>query len=129
MTTTHATPPQVAIKFILKSVMSKNDYWKQHMHREVVIMKKLLHPNIIKVPPLRACLPCSPCRAQLLEVYETDQFIALVTEHAKCDLLSYLCTQGRMSEGKARTFARQLIAALEHMHALNIVHRCGPAPN
>ena len=58
-------------------------------------------------------------------MYETDLFIALVTERAKCDLLSHLCAQGKMSEILARAYARQMIAALEHMHSKNIVHRCG----
>ena len=44
----------MAIKFIMKSVMAKDDYWKTNMHREVVIMKKLHHANIIKVSALHS---------------------------------------------------------------------------
>lgn len=107
------TNEKVAIKFIVKDLMNQDEYWKKNLYREVDIMKKLRHPNIIR----------------LLEVYETDKFICLVTEHAMCDLLSHLCTQGLTSESDARRFARQLISAIEHMHSQGIVHRDLKAEN
>ena len=117
--------------------MTKDEYWKKNLYREVAIMKKLRHPNIIQVPFLRCLCLCSsdPWSAiscslysssqgfQLLEIFETDNFICFVTELASCDLLTHLCSVGTSSERESRKFARQLISALEHMHSKGIVHR------
>lgn len=107
------TNEKVAIKFIKKDLMAQEPYWKKNLYREVSIMKRLRHPNVIR----------------LFEAYETSAFIALVTEHAKCDLLTHLCTKGVASENHARKYARQLLSALEHMHDHGIVHRDLKAEN
>ncbi|CAF1010654.1 unnamed protein product [Rotaria sordida] len=100
------THQKVAIKIIDKSRLNPNDHKK--LEREIVVMKSLIHPYIIR----------------LYEVMESKNLIYLVTEYAaNGELLDLLIREKRLSEAKAKEKFRQLVLAVEYIHSKNIVHR------
>eukprot|EP00042_Codosiga_hollandica_P039555 m.332677 g.332677 ORF g.332677 m.332677 type:complete len:945 (+) comp55640_c0_seq2:220-3054(+) len=97
----------VAIKLINKQKI-KEDYVWRHLHREGTLMRRLNHPHVI----------------QLYEVIETPSLYCLVTEVAEGgEVLDYIVAHGSLNEKETRKFIRQLVAAVDHLHKANIVHR------
>ena len=82
--------------------------------REITILKKLHHPNIIR----------------LYEVIETEKFLFIITDYASGgEVLDYIVMHNKLSEDRARIFFRQILCALWHCHKLGIVHRDLKAEN
>lgn len=76
--------------------------------REVHIMKRLRHPNIIR----------------LYQVMETERMIYLVTEYAaNGEIFDYLVKVGRVHESEARIIFHQIVNAVHYLHQKGIVHR------
>ncbi|XP_036092824.1 serine/threonine-protein kinase MARK2-like [Rousettus aegyptiacus] len=82
--------------------------------REVKTMKRLNHPNIVK----------------LYQVIDTEYTIFLFMEHAsRGNLFRYLRRFGRMNEHEAQRMFRQLISAVHYCHQKDIIHRDLKAEN
>ncbi|XP_045407104.1 serine/threonine-protein kinase MARK2-like [Lemur catta] len=76
--------------------------------REVQYLRALRHPNILK----------------LIRVFEDEKQMCLETEYASGrDLGRLLGKQQRLSERDARPLFRQLLAAVQHCHKNQVVHR------
>ncbi|CRG93685.1 calcium-dependent protein kinase 2, putative [Plasmodium gallinaceum] len=76
--------------------------------QEIEIMKKLDHPNIVK----------------LYETFEDDNFIFLVMELCSGkELFDSIIEQGSFTEKNAATIMKQIFSAIFYLHSLNIVHR------
>jgi len=100
------TGTEVAIKFIEKKYVDKTDLVL--LGREIDIMKKVNHPNVLK----------------LQEVYETDELIALVMELVSGGELFYkIVEKGNYSEKDAVKIVRQMIRGVEYLHSQAIAHR------
>ena len=101
---------QVAIK-IIETDKIKEDYVRKNLLREAQLMRRLKHPNIIR----------------LYETMKTNTLYCLVTEIAEGgELLSHVRSdfkEKRLSEATSRPFIRQLVSALYHLHSVGIVHR------
>ena len=101
---------QVAIK-IIETDKIKEDYVRKNLLREAQLMRRLRHPNIIR----------------LYETMKTNNLYCLVTEIAEGgELLSHVRSdfkEKRLSEATSRPFVRQLVSALFHLHSVGIVHR------
>lgn len=96
----------VAIKVIDKTQRSESDLTK--IYREIEILKKLRHPHIIR----------------LYQVFESGNYIFLVTELCgKGELFDKIVDEKRLPEDKARGIFSEILSAVEHAHANNIVHR------
>jgi len=95
----------VAMKFILKKGKSERDL--QNLRSEISILQKLRHPNIIL----------------MLEWFETAQEICMVMEYAQGELFEVLEDDESLPEEVVRPIARQLVHALEYLHAHRIMHR------
>jgi len=95
-----------AIKFIEKKYVDKTDLVL--LGREIDIMKKVDHPNVLK----------------LQEVYETDETISLVMELVDGGELFYkIVEKGNYSEKDAVKIVRQMTQGVQYLHARGIAHR------
>lgn len=97
----------VAIKYIKKHKIS-DETESNRIRREIKIMSKLNHPNIINVR----------------EVFENKDRIILVLDCAtEGELYDYINKRGKLAEKDARRIFRQIVAALNYCHQNGVVHR------
>jgi len=97
---------EFAIKFIEKKYVDKQDLVL--LGREIDIMKKVNHPNVLK----------------LEEVYETEDLIALVMELVNGGELFYkIVEKGNYSEKDAVKIVRQMVRGVEYLHGEGVAHR------
>ncbi|GAA0158900.1 hypothetical protein LIER_15809 [Lithospermum erythrorhizon] len=98
----------VAIKIINKNKIPLNANSMSNIKREISIMKKLNHPNIVK----------------LFEVLASKTRIYFVMEFIKGgELFAKIAKHGRFSEDLSRKCFQQLISAVSYCHARGIYHR------
>ena len=101
------TNEKVAIKILKKKNILRTED-KKRIEREISILRKLNHINVIKI----------------IKIYEDDEIYYIVTEYCeKGELFNYIVSKQRLSEDEASYFYYQLINGLEHIHSNNIVHR------
>ncbi|XP_014217801.1 serine/threonine-protein kinase fused-like [Copidosoma floridanum] len=89
--------------------MQKNRTPKEleSLRRECEIQKDMRHPNII----------------QMLDSFETDNEIIVVTEYVEKVLHDILAKAGQLSEVRAQVVACDLVSALHYLHSKRILHR------
>ena len=95
----------VALKFIPKAGKAEKDL--RNLRREIDIMSGLKHANII----------------ELLDHYETDDEVVVVTEFAEGELFQILEDDGKLLEEQIQSIACQLLSALYYLHTHRILHR------
>ena len=79
-----------------------------HIAREIEILKKISHPNIV----------------MYTDYYENDANIWIVMEHvAGGDLMEYILTIKQVPELEAKIIVRDIVDAMEYLHSLGITHR------
>eukprot|EP00808_Paulinella_micropora_P024763 g50916.t1 len=93
------------------------ELWKAHlnteqrqtrMKREITLLRLVDHPNILR----------------LYDIIETDKSIYVVTEYVNGgELFDYLLERGKLPRHRVLSILAQLVAALEHCHALSVCHR------
>lgn len=97
-----------AIKTIKKMNINTDLRFKTQFFNEVDILKKVSHPNIVK----------------LFEFYEDERSFHLVTELLKGgDLVTFLLKEGKLTEQSTAYFFKQLLSAVAYCHSKGIVHR------
>ena len=98
---------KVAVKILEKSkIKDVNDY--ERISREIHILKKMQHPNVI----------------QLYEFIETPKKLYLIMEHCSGgELFDYIVKHNRVKEDEACKFFHDLISGIEYLSRLGIVHR------
>jgi serine/threonine-protein kinase HSL1, negative regulator of Swe1 kinase len=78
------------------------------IEREIVIMKLIEHPNIMR----------------LYDVWETSTELYLILEYIEGgELFDYLCEKGRLPMSEAVGHFQQMITAVDYCHRFNIAHR------
>lgn len=102
-----ATGHSVAIKIINKSRLKDNENLMNNIKREISIMSRLRHPNIVK----------------LSEVMATKGKIYMVLEFVKGGELFAKVAKGRLTEDSARKYFQQLISAVGYCHSRGVFHR------
>lgn len=100
------TGQSVAIKAVSKQKVLKGGF-TAHVKREISIMRRLHHPNIVK----------------LFEVLATKTKIYFVMEFAKGGELFAKIARGRFSEDLSRRYFQQLISAVGYCHSRGVFHR------
>ena len=95
----------VALKFIPKAGKAEKDL--RNLRREIEIMSGLKHINVI----------------ELLDHFETDDEVVVVTEFAEGELFQILEDDGKLSEEQTQSIACQLLSALYYLHTHRILHR------
>ncbi|RDX72348.1 CBL-interacting serine/threonine-protein kinase 11, partial [Mucuna pruriens] len=101
------TRQSVAVKAVSKHKVL-NGGFAANVEREIFIMRRLHHPNIIN----------------LFEVLATKTKIYFVMEFAAGgELFHEVAGKGRLAEDVARDYFRQLISAVKHCHDRGVFHR------
>lgn len=101
-----ANNKKYAIKCISKKLIDKKEL--ALLEREIDIMKKLQHPNII----------------QLMEVIDTPETLYLVLEFAPGgELFDAIVNKGQYSEEDAAHLVKQILEAIKYVHDHGIAHR------
>ena len=101
------TNEKVAIKILKKNkIIHKEDV--ERIEREISILKKLSHINVIKI----------------YKINEDDDKYYIFMEYCENgELFHYIVERQRLSEEESSFFFYQLINGLEYIHSENIVHR------
>jgi len=100
------TGDEVAIKCINKKNLKKDEL--QLLTREINIMQKLHHKNII----------------QLIEIFETQTELFLILELVSGgELFDQIVERGNYSESDAANLIRQVLEGIDYMHKHGVVHR------
>lgn len=98
---------RIAIKILEKSRIKKQDDLRR-IRREIDILNKVNHPNII----------------QLYEIIETNKYFFFVMEYAKVgEQSNFIEKKNRLSELEACKLFQQLISGIEYLHSLGCAHR------
>ena len=101
------TGEKVAIKILEKTKVTKLEE-KERINRELTIMRKLNHYNIVK----------------LYQIVETKLTIYLIQENVQGkEFMEYLNKKGKLKEVEACKFFHQIISGLEYIHQCGIAHR------
>ncbi|XP_032673839.1 serine/threonine-protein kinase fused [Odontomachus brunneus] len=95
----------VAFKVIRKRGRSSKEL--KSLRQECEIQRHLHHPNIV----------------QMIDSFETDNEIVVVTEYADKELYEILDKEGRLSEERAQVIACDLVSALYYLHSNRVLHR------
>ena len=101
------TKEYVAVKIISKNrITDKNEL--SRIKREMSILKKLNHPNIIKI----------------FEIIENENKFYFIMEYATGgELYNYIVSKNVLSENESANFFCQLICGIEYIHKKGISHR------
>ena len=100
-------PIKVALKIINKKTAPK-DFLEKFLPREIEIMKKVRHPNCIRL-------------YELFQIANKLYFSLEWGGHG--DLLQYIRLRGALPDPEARKFFRELCAGVEYMHENRMIHR------
>ena len=101
------TEEKVAIKILEKSKIIKYED-KVRIEREIEILKKIRHPNIV----------------HLYGIIETDKQIFIITEYIKGkELYHYILLKKKLNEEAACFYFKQILSGVEYLHKLKIAHR------
>ncbi|XP_019701055.1 serine/threonine-protein kinase fused isoform X2 [Harpegnathos saltator] len=95
----------VAFKIIRKRGRSFKEL--KSLRQECEIQRHLHHPNIV----------------QMIDSFETDNEIVVITEYADKELYEILDKEGRLSEERAQVIACDLVSALYYLHSNRVLHR------
>ena len=101
------TNDKVAIKIINKLSFMKNPDDILLIKKEIEVLKILKHRNILT----------------LYEIYESKNYIFIITEYLSQELITILLNKKRLSESDAQMLFIQLVDAFQYMHKLQICHR------
>ncbi|XP_025111057.1 serine/threonine-protein kinase NIM1-like isoform X2 [Pomacea canaliculata] len=106
------TKEKVAIKILDKTKLDQKT--QRLLSREISSMERLHHPNIIR----------------LYEVVETLAKLHIIMEYAGGgELFTKISNEGKLQESEAKSVFAQVVAAVDHMHTNNIIHRDLKAEN
>lgn len=101
-------PKKFALKTLRKQALYKSKRNIQYLLTEIDILRKIEHPNVIK----------------LEETYETSKFIHLLLPYLSGgELYERIKNNGLYRESDAKPLMHNFVSALEYLHSKNIVHR------
>ena len=101
------TKEKVAIKVMQKSkIINQDDLIR--IAREIEMLKKLKHPNVIKID----------------KILEDSKMFYIIMEYCENgELFNRIVERQRLTEDEAAIFYYQIISGLEYIHKKKIVHR------
>lgn len=99
---------KVAIKIIKKARLEEKPQMLKKVQREIAVLKLCDHPNVIK----------------LYDVYETNEYLFLITEYAEGgELFEYIIQRGCLDPNEALRFFQMLVHGMDYVHSNHLVHR------
>lgn len=102
------TGEKVAVKILLKKALKGNDVQLQMLYDELSLLQHLHHPNIV----------------EFKDWFESRDKFYIVTQLATGgELFDRILKRGKFTELDAVKIVIQMLAAVEYMHAQNVVHR------
>ncbi|XP_053304194.1 mitogen-activated protein kinase 4 [Spea bombifrons] len=112
-----ATDSQNARKVAVKKITIGDARSMKHALREIKIIRRLNHDNIVKVHAV-----LGPRGADLQGDLLKYDMVYIVQGHMETDL-ARLLEQGPLSEDHAKLFMYQLLRGLKYIHSANVLHR------
>lgn len=101
------TGQRVAVKILEKKNIRERDDLKR-IFREISILRKLRHPNVVA----------------LYELLETEKCLYIVTEYVKGgELYDLIRAKGRLEEQDARKYFLQILEGIGYLHTNLVAHR------
>ncbi|KAA1472090.1 Pkinase-domain-containing protein [Dentipellis sp. KUC8613] len=92
----------------LKSRQAKSEKQRLGIDREIIMMKLMNHPNIMRI----------------YDVYEGDNELYLILEYVEGgELFDFLVNRGKLPPLEALAYFKQIIYGLSYAHAFSIIHR------
>ena len=108
LATHNQTKQKIAIKIIDKLKLLKDEIDIQRIKKEISILKKIRHSNII----------------QLYEIMESKHNLYIVIEYCEGkELFDYIVKHKRLNEKEACILFQQLINGVDYLHKQGIIHR------
>ncbi|XP_076851454.1 mitogen-activated protein kinase 6 [Brachyhypopomus gauderio] len=104
----------------VKKIILTDPQSVKHALREIKIIRRLDHDNIVKV--FETLGPCGRHLAEDVGALTEVNSVYIVQEYVETDLCKVL-EQGLLSEGHARLFMYQLLRGLKYIHSANVLHR------
>jgi len=100
-------PIKVALKIINKKTAPK-DFLEKFLPREIEVMKKVKHPNLI----------------HLFELFQISNKLYFTMEWGgHGNLLQYVRLKGPLKEAESRKFFHEMCSGVEYLHNVGVVHR------
>ncbi|XP_018416509.1 PREDICTED: mitogen-activated protein kinase 4 [Nanorana parkeri] len=112
-----ATDSKNSRKVAVKKITIGDCRSVKHAFREIKIIQRLNHDNIVKVHAV-----LGPRGADLQGDVFRYNVVYIVQEHMETDL-ARLLEQGPLSEEHAKLFMYQLLRGLKYIHSANVLHR------
>ena len=102
-----STKEKVAIKILQKNkIINREDFIR--INREIEMLKRLNHPNVIKI----------------FKILEDSKKFCIIMEYCQNgELFNRIVEKQRLNEDDAALFYYQIICGLEYIHKNNIAHR------
>ncbi|XP_064192529.1 mitogen-activated protein kinase 6-like [Anguilla rostrata] len=104
----------------VKKIILTDPQSVKHALREIKIIRRLDHDNIVKV--FETLGPSGRQLAEDISSLTEVNSVYIVQEYMETDLCKLL-EQGPLSEGHARLFMYQLLRGLKYIHSANVLHR------
>jgi serine/threonine protein kinase len=100
--------PHLNSRASLRTVEAKAARFRLGIDREIVTMKLMHHPNIMRI----------------YDVFEGENALYLVLEYVEGgELFDFIVNRGKMAPAQALAYFKQIIAGLHYAHTFSIVHR------
>ncbi|XP_031801813.1 mitogen-activated protein kinase 4 isoform X2 [Sarcophilus harrisii] len=112
-----ATDSQTCRKVAVKKIAMSDAQSMKHALREIKIIRRLDHDNIVKVYEV-----LGPKGADLQGELFKFNMAYIVQEYMETDL-ARLLEQGTLTEEHAKLFMYQLLRGLKYIHSANVLHR------
>lgn len=104
-------------KVAVKKIAISDARSLKHAFREVKIIRRLEHDNIVKVYEV-----LGPKGSSLRGDFFKFNVVYIVQEYMETDL-ARLLEQGKLAEEHAKLFMYQLLRGLKYIHSANVLHR------
>ncbi|CAG9329514.1 unnamed protein product [Blepharisma stoltei] len=102
------TSKSYAIKCIDKIFLGKTKYGYKAIFEEIKVMRKLNHPNIVK----------------LHKVYESNQYVYLVLDYVPGgNMVQRVSSLKNLSEDAASSFIKKFLEVLVYLESSSVIHR------